>query len=554
MLKQISCDKFMDENGERAPIVFHEGLNSILGDQHGSNSIGKSTFLMIIDFCFGGEDYIHKEKETIQKVGEHTIYFIYEFDNEEKCFSRSTNTPNLVSVYTDNTFKKILRTLSLETFKKGLLKYYKLDHLDLSFRDVVSRFFRIYNRQTHNELRPLNATVRQEDKLGIISLLKLYNSFNTIDHHLQIYNEALDKKKTLENLRKYTSNSVAENKEEYQRNQEEIKRLEEDLRILLEENANQISEQKIIECEEKDYLQKLRSGLRNERRKLVKKIDDINFDAQYDEIEITQNIEKLKKYFPNENFEEIEKINKFHKDVKSIMTKETRKDVAETQEMIAIIDKKIYEIDQRLKNYKSTPYVSDTIIKRHSYITSRLQKLIEANENFTQKNNAVTEYKTADDNLTRVTSSVVKTIQDKINKQMETYNKNIRRTDGKTNYSPVLDINALKGYSFYTPHDTGTGTRFKGVAIFDYTVLNQTPLPAFIHDSIIFNSIENDTLLDLFTLYNNQRNKQIFIAFDNPYTRGEELKKILLDTQVLSLSKEPNALFGKEFHIKKRDS
>ena len=550
MLKQISCDKFMDENGERAPIVFHEGLNSILGDKYGSNSIGKSTFLMIIDFCFGGEDYIHKEKETIQKVGEHTIYFIYEFDKEEKCFSRSTNTPNLVTVYTDNTFKKILRTVSLDTFKKGLLKYYKLDHLGLSFRDIVSRFFRIYNRQTHNELRPLNATVRQEDKLGIISLLKLYNSFSSIEQHLQTYNDAFDKKKTLENLRKYTSNSVAENKEEYARNQDEIKRLEEDLRILLEENANQISEQKIIECEEKDYLQKLRSGLRNERRKLVKKIDDINFDAQYDEIETTKNIEKLKKYFPNENFEEIEKINKFHKDVKNIIAKETRKDVAETQEMIAIIDKKIFEIDQRLKNYKSTPYVSDTIIKRHSYITSRLQKLIEANVNFIQKNNAVAEYKTADDNLTKVTSSVVKTIQDKINKQMEAYNKNIRRSDGKTNYPPTLDINALKGYSFYTPHDTGTGTRFKGVAIFDYTVLNQTLLPAIIHDSIIFNSIANDTLLDLFTLYNNQKNKQIFIAFDNPYSHGKEIQKILFNTKVISLSKEPNALFSKEFHTK----
>ena len=140
MLKQISCDKFMDENGKRHPIIFHKGLNSILGDEHGSNSIGKSTFLMIIDFCFGGEDYIHKEKETIQKVGEHIIYFIYEFDKEEKCFSRSTDTPNLVFVYADNTFKKILRTISLDTFKKGLLKYYKLEHLDLSFRDVVSSF------------------------------------------------------------------------------------------------------------------------------------------------------------------------------------------------------------------------------------------------------------------------------------------------------------------------------------------------------------------------------------------------------------------------------
>ena len=178
---------------------------------------------------------------------------------------------------------------------------------------------------------------------------------------------------------------------------------------------------------------------------------------------------------------------------------------------------------------------------------------MEANENFIQKNNAVVEYKTADDNLTKVTSSVVKTIQDKINNQMEIYNKNIRRSDGKTNYPPILDINALKGYSFYTPHDTGTGTRFKGVAIFDYTVLNQTLLPAFIHDSIIFNSIANDTLLDLFTLYNNQKNKQIFIAFDNPYTHGEELKKNLIRYKSHIIIKRTQCIIWERIpHPKKR--
>lgn len=33
MLKQISCDKFMKNNTVRAPIIFHEGLNAILGDE-----------------------------------------------------------------------------------------------------------------------------------------------------------------------------------------------------------------------------------------------------------------------------------------------------------------------------------------------------------------------------------------------------------------------------------------------------------------------------------------------------------------------------------------
>ena len=45
MLKKISCNIFLQKE-----IVFHEGLNAIVGDDIASNSIGKSTMLMIIDF------------------------------------------------------------------------------------------------------------------------------------------------------------------------------------------------------------------------------------------------------------------------------------------------------------------------------------------------------------------------------------------------------------------------------------------------------------------------------------------------------------------------
>ena len=31
----------------------------MLGDKAVQNSIGKSTFLLVVDFCFGGDDYIN---------------------------------------------------------------------------------------------------------------------------------------------------------------------------------------------------------------------------------------------------------------------------------------------------------------------------------------------------------------------------------------------------------------------------------------------------------------------------------------------------------------
>ena len=53
MLVEIMCDEFKDHGTPRGRIQLHAGLNTVMGSSSGSNSIGKSTFLMIIDFVFG---------------------------------------------------------------------------------------------------------------------------------------------------------------------------------------------------------------------------------------------------------------------------------------------------------------------------------------------------------------------------------------------------------------------------------------------------------------------------------------------------------------------
>ena len=76
MLTEIKCDKFVNQ-----PIIkFHNGLNCILGDDDGSNSIGKSTSLMIIDFVFGGDTY-SKNIDVRNNVGNHRIEFKFSFGN-----------------------------------------------------------------------------------------------------------------------------------------------------------------------------------------------------------------------------------------------------------------------------------------------------------------------------------------------------------------------------------------------------------------------------------------------------------------------------------------
>ena len=63
----------------------------MLGDKAVQNSIGKSTFLLVVDFCFGGDDYINpKICKAKDKLHSHIINFAFKFGvarhaKSEKC-------------------------------------------------------------------------------------------------------------------------------------------------------------------------------------------------------------------------------------------------------------------------------------------------------------------------------------------------------------------------------------------------------------------------------------------------------------------------------------
>ena len=56
MLKEIRSSAFKSNGQIRPAIVFHDGLNVCKGPDDYPNSIGKSNFLMVIDFAFGGAE------------------------------------------------------------------------------------------------------------------------------------------------------------------------------------------------------------------------------------------------------------------------------------------------------------------------------------------------------------------------------------------------------------------------------------------------------------------------------------------------------------------
>lgn len=114
-------------------------------------------------------------------------------------------------------------------------------------------------------------------------------------------------------------------------------------------------------------------------------------------------------------------------------------------------------------------------------------------------------------------------------------------------YAPTIKFgNSRSGkptYEFWTEDDTGAGTNFKGLIIFDLALLRLTELPVIAHDSNIFKNIADLPIDKIMELYN-QSEKQIFIAFDKEDTFYDVTSDIVHSTKVIELHENGGELFG----------
>lgn len=199
MLREIQCDEFKAYGKVRPAIKFHSGLNTVLGGANANNSIGKTTFLLIIDFVFGGDSYLNSD--AITKVGSHTINFMFEFDAGYKYFSRNTTKSDVVNVCDES--YNVLETISLEEFNETLQGLYNLDLYKSTFRNLIERYFRIYGKDNYDENNPLHGHKKENFKSAILSIEKLFDVYQIIEEYKKSYDEVSDKLKALNSTRRF---------------------------------------------------------------------------------------------------------------------------------------------------------------------------------------------------------------------------------------------------------------------------------------------------------------------------------------------------------------
>ena len=94
--------------------------------------------------------------------------------------------------------------------------------------------------------------------------------------------------------------------------------------------------------------------------------------------------------------------------------------------------------------------------------------------------------------------------------------------------------------------DTETGVAYKGLIVFDLSVLQLTNLPIIVHDSMVLKQISDIAIEKILEAYDNSV-KQVIIAFNKQTSYTDVCNKILNEKAMLYLSSNWNELFERSW-------
>lgn len=544
MLVELWCDKFMDGDRRRERIAFHPGLNAIVGSDDARNSIGKTTMLLVIDFAFGGDSYVRLSTDVTDNVGDHTIRFAFEFEGTIYRFSRFTGTPSTVCTCDEAYHMK--DEWSLKRFHAWLLEKYGMEGLGGTFRSLVSGFFRIYGKKNNDPVKPLKSREGEADSIGITRLLQLYRVQNEIASLQKNLEEAEEQRSALLGAEKYRYVRAAANKTEVKQNQRRIDELQNDLAELEAQSSHGVVDLDAVVAEQVADIRREISNLCRQRTRLCSKLHLIEDDELAQRDALTHDFAALQEFFPDASIKSLEEIEGFHQQLRRALSQERKENRTAIQAEISELDATIADLESEKRSIDATPQVSTAILRRYAALVQKREELVRANEAHDEIDKAGKRVKQRKEELAAKTDGFLEAIQAQINPHLEELNAIVCDPDRT---APAIGIESTKRYTYTIPQDVGTGSQTRGMFLFDFVMLEQTPLPAIAHDTNDIKQVEDATMLNLLSLYE-QSDKQIFIAVDKQSSFARAgIPKVLEDNTVIHLS-AGHELFGRSWNRK----
>lgn len=544
MLIEVMCDEFKDHGNPRGRIPLRAGLNTVMGSASGSNSIGKSTFLMIIDFIFGGDDYVEKLTDVQTEVGEHRICFAFKFADGIHYFYRSNVDYKNVQKCNENYQPIEDGLISLNQYLSFLQTHYDMDLVGLTFRNAIGRSMRVYKRETLDEEHPLHQAKQETAKSAIEGLLKLTDLYSGIEAQSKITTEAKDKYTTFKKAQKYQYIPFVTKQSDYDKNETRIAELTEQAEELARKSSSGLLDLDSMQAEQLSILQGKLSNFKRQRSRLLSQLRAIRVDRDLGKKGFKRNYDDLLRFFPEVDLQRIEAIEGFHKQLAGILKKEFSETEENMQAALDLIESEMAQIEADISQMAKTTDLSKVVLEQYASIDKELKTLRAANENFIKTTELSNTAKAYEAELNRLVVEQIAIMQQEINSEMLDINNTIY---GGRKTAPTLTITDASHYTFFTPRDGGTGAQYKGLVVFDLAMLALTRLPVIAHDSVMLKQIEDDAIEKILELYEGT-SKQVFIAMDKEDSYTKRAQEIMEANKALQLSPGEGALFGRTWN------
>ncbi|MBY8963341.1 hypothetical protein KJK34_11305 [Flavobacterium sp. D11R37] len=531
MLIEIQCDKFITKK-----IKFKKGLNAVLGDNLSTNSIGKSTMLMIIDFIFGGSSFLKENFGSINELGNLEFKFLLKFGRYSYFFIRSTEHDQIL--FRCNKDYQITDEIEIDEYTLMLRNLYNLSP-NSSFRAAVNPYSRIWKKDNYSVDKPITNHPKEKEQTAIENLIKLFDLYDNISLYVKEIKNKSQSKKVLAGV--FSTNLIPKvTKKLYIQNQTEIESVENEIAHIKDSltkftlNVEGLLNKEILE------LKSLKFNLNETLSVINGKLSRLDLNLNENRIK-SIHFSRLSQFFDNLNEDKIYKIEEFHNKISEILKREllnTKKTLIEEQ---SNIESQIQKIDERLDKLFSKIDTPDFIVDKIYDLTLKASKLSEINEFYDKKEAVTEEIKQLSAEYTDELGKILGDIESLINVELTLLNKRIHHAKKKV---PKIILKP-KTYRYDHSSNTGTGKSFSDLIEFDLAILNLTNLPFLIHDSILFKNIEDKAIDKIIDQYS-EFNKQIFIAIDGINKFSMNSKQILNESCVIQLS-DSRRLFNRDW-------
>lgn len=538
MLTSIRCDAFVDDLRQ---IDIKPGLNTILGSSEGSNAIGKSTFLWIIDYIFGGQQYNKLMPGIQQHTGSQVIYFTFRFGEENRYFYRNTEDPE--KIYSCDAEGHMIEGMTLKEYNSFLRESYLIDQIGVTFPGIVNHFFRIYGGKNTNEQKPMIGRGDSEKK-AVDFLLQLFgygmllSQIDRMEDELNVKLYDVIYKKSIQR---------SEYEEKIETNNHAIVEMENRLKQLMSQTDDLDISSLGLDTRMIEVVSKLQIELRQitaQYESLRSQLEAVKMNMAETMTEQRSEFTALKTFFPAINIKAFEDIESFHTKLRIILRDEMQDEIDRLQPMVDFYNNEINRLKGKIRASGITRSISERIMSQCVSAKQTIEALRAENDRLEHERDLQIERNERINRLRVLADehkNAIKEAERRMNECLDMLNSDVTNEKEK---APELSITDQEVF-FGREDNTSEGTAFKNMVIYDLCLARLCSVPVIIHDSNILKRID-DAYLEGILRHYQQCGSQVFIAFDKAETMKEETRKILEETQLFKLY-DGHELFGKSW-------